>query len=139
MDRPPRVLPETRREVSAEGGLPKLFRLLVDFLRMPKLPAAGRYYNSMYQYCFQSLSRRPGVEFRWPGRSRRNYYKYGLTRSCKAIKIQFTATFNHCGANNNYLSKMIAYPGNSGVSRCGLSFSNSVKGTKIWGIFGAIG
>lgn len=51
MDRPPRVLPETRRKVSAEGGLPKLFRLLVDFFRnLPKLPAAGRY----FKYCFQS-------------------------------------------------------------------------------------
>ena len=59
MDRPPRVLPETRRKVSAEGGLPKLFRLLVDFFRnLPKLPAAGRYYK---YWCFQSFSRRPGV------------------------------------------------------------------------------
>jgi hypothetical protein len=52
MDRPPRVLPETRQSFGGGGSsLPKLFRLLVDFLRhLPKLPAAGRY----FKYCFQS-------------------------------------------------------------------------------------
>ena len=86
MDRPPRVLPETRRKVSAEGGLPKLFRLLVDFFRnLPKLPAAGRY-STMFE-CTVFKVFPGGREFRWPGRSRRNYYKYGLTKSFVQISV----------------------------------------------------
>ena len=38
-----------------------------------------------------------------------------LAIGSKAIKNQFTATFNQRGPNNYYLSEMIAYHGNSGV------------------------
>ena len=63
-----------------------------------------------------------------------------LTRSCKAIKNQFTATFNQRGPNNYYFSDMIAYHGNSGVvlDLNSLTGQNDPKFGVILGLLGHI-